>query len=70
VWSWVLSLLGILCTVLIGKKYWWAWLISNCVNVLWIIFSITTKQYGFLLTSVVYAVLYWNNMVKWRNGKD
>jgi hypothetical protein len=69
-WSVFLSIGGILLTMLVGKKYWWAWLYALVLNFLWCVYSVVTKQYGFLIASVVYFVVYYRNMVEWRNGKD
>jgi len=62
---WLLSAMGLLGTWLTGRKYWWAWLWLFIYNALWALYSIITKQYGFLVASVAYGWLYAHNMVKW-----
>lgn len=64
-WSWFLSIGGITLTLLVGKKFWWAWAVALVLNILWCIYSIDSHQYGFLLASGVYFVVYWNNLVSW-----
>ena len=56
--------------MLVGMKYWWAWLYALVLNVAWCVYSVVTKQYGFLLASAVYFAVYWRNMVEWRRDKD
>ena len=68
-WSLLLSAGGITLTMLVGMKYWWAWLYALVLNVAWCVYSVVTKQYGFLLASAVYFFVYWRNMVKWRRGE-
>jgi len=68
-WAWGLSVAGLLGTYLTGKKFWWAWVWLSVYNLAWIAYSTITKQYGFLLASVVYQVIYARNAVKWRSEK-
>ena len=65
-WAWCLSVAGLIGTYLTGKKFWWAWVIMSLYNMAWIAYSVTSKQYGFLLASVVYQGIYAKNAYKWR----
>jgi len=65
-WSWILSIMGLTGTYLTGKRYWWAWVVMSFYNVTWIVYSVISKQYGFLLASCVYQVIYFRNAVEWR----
>jgi hypothetical protein len=66
IWSFVLSFLGIAGIILAGSKYKVGWLIGFFVQPLWIIFAITTEQYGFILNALIYATVYARNWLKWR----
>jgi len=68
-WAWVLSSLGLLGTYFTAKKFWWGWLFLFILNFAWVYYALATKQYGFLLASAVYGVLYWKTMVKWRRER-
>lgn len=76
IWSIVLSVIGIAGLLLAGSKYKLGWLLGFGVQALWIIFAIVTAQYGFILSAVVYGVVYARNWLRWRReeregtGKD
>jgi hypothetical protein len=67
VWSWFLALLGIAGMLFVGKKRWEAFLWLIMVEFFWIIFALQTKQFGFILGSVVYGIVYAKNAMKWRS---
>lgn len=66
VWSIVLAATGILGLFLAGSKNRLGWAISFSAQVLWIIFAIVTKQYGFILSAIAYGWVYARNYLKWR----
>ena len=65
IWSWVLEGVGLLGAAVVGQKRWWGWNILLVNTVLWGIYSVETRQFGFLVASFFYAPLYGRNMVKW-----
>jgi xanthosine utilization system XapX-like protein len=67
--SWILAILGIIGMVCAGKKYWWAWLILGSNEILWIIYAITTKQYGFILGAIGYIIIHQHNARAWKKQK-
>lgn len=69
-WSWVLTTIGITGYILIGRKVWWAWYVNIGVQVLWIIYAIQTKQYGFIVSAVMYAIVFATNARKWTNDRE
>lgn len=69
-WSYILAIVGIFGLYLAGNKVKWAWLIGAAAQVLWIIYGIVTKQYGFILSAVAYAWVYLRNHFKWNQGAD
>ena len=66
-WSWFLAILGIIGMFFIGKKRWEAFVWLIVVECFWIIFAITSNQYGFILGSIVYGVVYAKNAIRWRS---
>lgn len=60
-WSWLLGILGVTGLLIAGSKIWWGWLINLANEILWIIYAISTEQYGFILMAVAYAVVYARN---------
>lgn len=64
-WSWLLGSVGLIGFVLAGRKVWWSWYINLGCQVLWFTYAIATRQYGFIATAVVYAVVFSGNARKW-----
>lgn len=67
-WSYGLALLGIGQIVLTGKKKRIGWLLGLATSCLWVAFALTTKQYGFLVSSAVFGTIHIRNWIAW--GKD
>jgi nicotinamide riboside transporter PnuC len=68
IWSFALSALGIIGILLAGNKNRVGWVVGFFVQPLWIIFALTTGQYGFILNAVIYAVVYARNWWMWRSA--
>lgn len=68
-WSIALSVIGIIGLHIAGMKSQWGWFIGLFAQMLWIIFAITTNQYGFILSACAYGLVNWNNLRKWRADK-
>lgn len=65
IWSFVLAAVGIAGIYLAGKKSKWGWGLGLAAQVLWLVFAITTAQYGFILTAVAYGAVYGKNLWQW-----
>jgi hypothetical protein len=65
IWSFVLGGLGIWGIFLAGSKSRFGWLLGLFAQVLWFIFGIVTKQYGFIATAIAYGFVYARNYHKW-----
>lgn len=65
---WVLSLLGCVCFWLAGNNKRYAWLMSLGVQVLWYVYAIGSRQWGFIPGATMFSVVYARNYWKW--GKD
>ena len=65
-WSWLLAVRGVAGIFLVGRKTIWGWLIL-CVNeCIWILYALATKQYGFIVMAVAYALVYIKSYMQWR----
>lgn len=65
-WSWILAALGVTTMFFVGRNKWWAWSIGIFTELLWIIYSIITEQYGFIVASLAYIIVYFRNTISWR----
>jgi len=65
-WSWVLATIGVLGIYFVGRKTIWGWLVLLANEVIWIAYALTTKQYGFIVSAVAYAIVYIRSFVHWR----
>lgn len=70
IWSILLAVIGILGLYLAGSKNLWGWVVSFGAQLLWIIFAITTGQYGFILSAVAYGWVYARNYLRWRKEQE
>lgn len=66
-WSWLLTAVGILGLFLAGSRNKVGWLIGLFAQVLWLIFGITTEQYGFIFSAFAYGFVYVRNYLRWRS---
>lgn len=64
-WPAVLTVWGLTGFILVGKKFWWAWLINLSCQVLWIMYALYSEQYAFILAAVAYIVVFSRNHFKW-----
>lgn len=70
IWSWVLAVIGILGIYLAGRKKAAGWLVGMSAQLLWFVYAIVTKQWGFIFTAVAYAVIYGKNWLAWASEKN
>lgn len=69
IWSILLAIVGIFGLYLAGSKKRLGWMVGLFAQILWFIFAIITKQYGFILSSVAYGWVYARNYIRWHNDK-
>jgi hypothetical protein len=68
-WSYLLAAVGVTGIFLVGRKTIWGWLIL-CVNeCIWIVYALATKQYGFIIMAVAYAIVYVKSYIGWRRDE-
>ena len=66
-WSWVLAVIGVIGIYFVGRKFTWAWLWLIFNECLWIIYAVTTEQYGFIFAAVAYVAVYIKVFLHWRD---
>ena len=64
-WSWALSIIGVIGILLVGHKNWRGYLVGIATECAWVAYSIQTKQWGFIFGSTVYISAYLLNISKW-----
>jgi nicotinamide riboside transporter PnuC len=64
-WSYVLAAIGVTGTFFVGRRVIWAWLVLLVNECLWMIYAITTKQYGFIFAALAYAIVYIRSYIHW-----
>jgi nicotinamide riboside transporter PnuC len=65
IWSYTLAGLGVLSLYLTGKKKKSGWLVGIFNSFLWITYGIITKQYGFIISAVVFIAVQAKNYKEW-----
>lgn len=65
VWSYSLAAVGIAGIILAGRRNAWGWAIGLGAQVLWIIYAVVTSQYGFIVSALAYAIVYYRNWSTW-----
>lgn len=65
-WSWILAAIGVTGIFFVGRKTIWGWLVLLLNECLWIIYAVTTKQYGFIFAAVAYGFVYIKSYIGWR----
>jgi hypothetical protein len=65
--SWCLAPFGLMGMYVVGRKKTWGWILSMATQSLWAAYAVGTGQYGFLIGTVSYFVIYLKNWLKWRS---
>jgi len=67
--TWVLSLTTVASLWLAGNKWRWCWLFSAANQVLWVIWNVTSENWGFMPMSLIFMAVAIRNHRIW-NRKD
>ena len=62
--------LGLIAAYFVGRKRWQGWIVMILASVLWIVFGLRTKQYGFSVASMAFLVVYSRNLRAWRANQS
>mgnify|MGYP006283092287 CR=1 FL=1 len=64
-WSYALTLVGVCGVFLAGRKDWRGWAVGILSEILWIVYAVSTKQYGFIIGALAYGAVFTKNLVEW-----
>jgi hypothetical protein len=64
-WSWLLMVTGVTGLYFSGRRMWWGWVIGLFSELIWIIYGLVTKQYGFIVFALVYGFVFAKNAYSW-----
>jgi len=64
-WSWILATVGVIGIFFVGRKTIWGWFVLLFNECLWTIYATQTKQYGFIVASIAYAIVYIRSYFHW-----
>jgi hypothetical protein len=64
-WSWLLTMPQLFAYWQVGNRRRWGWLVAFCGDVLWVIYSLVSRQYGFLVSAVLFGGLAARNWRAW-----
>lgn len=67
--SWFLTFYSLLGVWMVGRKWKSGWLVGLSCQVFWLYYALADKQYGFILSAVVFSVVYIVNYRKWRKNE-
>ena len=67
--SWVLAVIGVAGIYFVGRKTIWGWLVLLFNEVLWIVYALTTDQYGFIFSALAYALVYIMSYIHWSKDR-
>lgn len=65
-WSYVLGIIGVTGIFFVGRKTIWGWLVLLLNECIWIVYSLVTKQYGFIFMAIAYSIVYIKSFSEWR----
>jgi hypothetical protein len=53
---------------LAGRRHWAGWAVGLGNQVLWSVYSLVTRQWGFLISCAVFGTVYVINLRAWRSA--
>lgn len=65
-WSYLPVVVGVAGTYVSGKKSKWGWMLGFIAQILWILYSVAINQWGLVVSSAIYGVVYAKNFFAWR----
>lgn len=68
-WSWLLMAMGVLGLWLAGQKNVWGWAVGLAAQPFWIAYAIVSEQWGFVVSALVYGLVYARNFIWWWREK-
>lgn len=68
-WSYLLATVGVAGIFLVGRKTIWGWIVLFVNECLWIVYALTTRQYGFIIGAIAYGFVYVKSYIGWRKDE-
>lgn len=68
--SWCLAPFGLLGMYVVGLRRRWGWVVSMTTQSLWALYAVGTGQYGFLIGTCSYFLIYATNFLRWTHDED
>ncbi|QXO12998.1 membrane protein [Arthrobacter phage Kardesai] len=65
VWSWIVTIVGVIGWYFVGKKYWWSWFIGLFCQILWFVYATVSQQPAFYISVLLYGTIYGKNAYQW-----
>lgn len=65
-WSWVLTVMGVTAIWLAGRGNRIGWAVGFSGQLLWIVYAVASRQWGFLAAAGLYGGVYARNWFRWR----
>lgn len=69
-WSWLLAAIGLSGVFLAGNSRKLGWAIGVGVQVLWLAYAVTSRQWGFLVSAIGYGGMYGRNWWRWHRAEQ
>jgi hypothetical protein len=67
--SWILAIFSLIGMWNVGKYRLWAWAYLGVLEILWTVYGILTEQYGFILLTIGYIMIYTINYKRWKQNQ-
>lgn len=68
-WSWLLTAVGVVGLYLAGGRNPWGWAVGLGAQVLWLLYAVATRQWGFIVSACAYGWVYGRNFQSWRSRR-
>ena len=68
-WSYLLAFIGVSGIFLVGRKTICGWPMLFINECLWIIYALTTQQYGFIFSAIAYGAVYVKSFLHWKRDE-
>lgn len=66
-WSFVLTGIGVSGLYLVTNRHWYGFMIGVGVQVLWVVYAVSTTQWGFIISAAAYGYVNVRGWCKWQS---
>lgn len=68
-WSVALTATSLVTSLLIGNKLKIGWILGVAMQVLWLVYAVATRQWGFVASALAFGFMNTRNYLKWRGDE-